>query len=103
MGEAAGVVFELRFVSPRRWPLAATAHPAGREGEVMTDHTQDDWYMDSGMGGAQVRVQNGGLQQSWYVFEAELKHARFPENVALHFLLRCDAEWKRGCAERCGR
>lgn len=75
---------------------------ARRDGKA-PDHSRDDWYIDSGMGGPKIRVQNGGLQRSWYVPEAELKYARFPEMVAREFLRKCDADWKRECAERYGR
>lgn len=63
----------------------------------MIDHSQDDWYIDSGMLGQQVRVQNGGLQQSWYA-HGYLEAARYPEAVARDILIAFDAEWKRECA-----
>lgn len=64
-----------------------------------TDHSDDEWYIDSGMGGPQVRVQNGGLRGAWYLCEADMKQARFPDAMALAFLSRCDEDWKHGCED----
>ena len=66
----------------------------------MTDHTQDDWYMDSGMFGPQVRVQNGGKRLSMYPpTSVQLNQARYPDELVRSFLSDMDSQWKSQCAE----
>lgn len=62
------------------------------------NHSNDDWYIDSGMHGIKVRVQNGGLQLGRYT-PSSLMQMRDPEAVLRVFLIDMDRDWKRACKE----
>lgn len=68
------------------------------EERAVTDHSNDDWYIDSGMHGIRVVVQNGGLRLNRYA-PPMLAQMRFPEQAAWDFLASMDFDWKRSCKE----